>query len=448
MLIDLPEQIKTVLTALSNKGFEAYIVGGCVRDKIMGKTPFDWDVSTGAKPEEIAETFSDFKVIETGIKHGTLTVIIDKMPVEITTFRVDGTYSDNRHPDSVIFTGDLSKDLSRRDFTVNALAYSPGTGIIDCFNGVNDIKNRVMRCVGTPDERFGEDALRILRALRFASVLGFEIETETAKSLLRNKERLNNIAAERIHVELIKLLGGIDVQRILDDYRDIIFQIIPELAHTGVLYEDGKPEKGRDNFTYTTKRVGLVKNEPELRMAMLLRDIGKPLIPLSDKNSAVSLDSYTRESENIALQVLWRLKLSKRFIGEVGQIIRYHDIPLFDDPKALKKRLIKLGEPMLRKILHAKRADLLTASGCNELAVLKVDETEAELERIISGGICYTIADLKVNGSDLLDAGVSPGTNVGKILKKLFAAVISDEITNEKEALLNKVIQIIGETEK
>lgn len=438
MLIDLPEQIKTVLTALSNKGFEAYIVGGCVRDKIMGKTPFDWDVSTGAKPEEIAETFSDFKVIETGIKHGTLTVIIDKMPVEITTFRVDGTYSDNRHPDSVIFTGDLSKDLSRRDFTVNALAYSPGTGIIDCFNGVNDIKNRVMRCVGTPDERFGEDALRILRALRFASVLGFEIETETAKSLLRNKERLNNIAAERIHVELIKLLGGIDVQRILDDYRDIIFQIIPELAHTGVLYEDGKPEKGQDNFTYTTKRVGLVKNEPELRMAMLLRDIGKPVCFQLTPSGKPIFDGYAEAGAEITLKVLSRLRLSRRFTNEVTELIRRHDMDLTSDALTLKRCLSRLGEKILHNILLVQRADLLSSDSAAREDIKKLDEAELRLDTLVKNGACTSLADLAINGNDLLSLGYEPGNKIGATLERLYNKVVVGEIANTRQELIEE----------
>ena len=276
MKINLPKEVKKAIALLEAKGFVAYVVGGCVRDSVMGKEPADWDITTSAKHEQTAQSFKDYRTIETGIKHGTLTVLIDQMPLEITTFRIDGRYSDQRRPDSVSFTQDLKLDLSRRDFTVNALAYSPRTGLVDEFDGLGDIKNKVIRCVGQPDARFQEDALRILRALRFASVLDFEIEKSTAQSLFKNRALLDKISAERIQIELIKLLAGPAVERVLLYFRQVLFQIIPELSAS-----DGFDQQDTEKHIFTVYEhiahaVSRVKNEPHLRMAMLLHDVGKP----------------------------------------------------------------------------------------------------------------------------------------------------------------------------
>ncbi|MBP9988859.1 MAG: hypothetical protein KBT46_05100, partial [Ruminococcus sp.] len=232
MKTNCPDFINTAFKLLEESGFEAYAVGGCIRDSIMNKSPNDWDMTTSAKPEQIISVFSDYRTIPTGINHGTVTVLFDKNPVEITTMRIDGKYTDNRRPEKVFYTDKIEEDLSRRDFTVNAIAYNPRLGIIDPFKGCRDIKNKIITCVGNPDRRFNEDALRIIRALRFASTLSFEIEKNTADSIVKNKHLLNNIANERIRVELIKLLCGDNAEKILLDYKDIIFLIIPELSQT------------------------------------------------------------------------------------------------------------------------------------------------------------------------------------------------------------------------
>ena len=228
-MIKIPKDVQQVLNILKKNGFQAYVVGGCVRDSVMGRTPLDWDVTTNAMPDEIKKAFASFKTVDTGIQHGTVLIISGETPVETTTFRIDGSYSDNRHPDSVKFTPSLKEDLARRDFTINAMAYNEEEGIIDCFGGIDDIKNKVIRCVGDPDKRFNEDALRILRAIRFSSVLGFGIEKETQESVIKNKNLLSNIAVERIDTELTKLLCGDNVFDVLDDYLSYEeFESLPE----------------------------------------------------------------------------------------------------------------------------------------------------------------------------------------------------------------------------
>jgi tRNA nucleotidyltransferase (CCA-adding enzyme) len=436
MQINLPPQVNTVINILAAEGFKTYAVGGSVRDSIMGKVPLDWDIATQAKPAEIARAFRKHKVIETGIKHGTLTVVLDNLSMEITTFRVDGEYTDNRRPDSVEFTPDLLLDLSRRDFTINALAYSPQEGIIDGFGGADDIKNKVIRCVGNPDMRFGEDALRILRALRFASVLDFEIDEATGESILANRRLLKNIAAERIQSELVKLICGKAVERILLDYREVIFQIIPELAITSGFDQHDDKKHMFDVYEHIAHSVSIIKNEPELRMTMLLHDSGKPACFALDKDGIGSFHGHAAAGEEIALKVLNNLKFGKKFTEEVSTLVHYHDIPVFDNPKALKKWLGKLGEPLFRKFFLIKRADLLSLSPAMHERVAKVDELEKNTNRLLEEGVCLSVKDLEINGNDLINIGFPAGREVGSILERLFDAVVDERIENTREALL------------
>lgn len=283
MTMDMPKNVDIAINLLQSAGFEAYAVGGCVRDSLLGKTPNDWDITTSAKPEDMKSVFADFHCIDTGIKHGTVTVVIDGEPLEITTFRLDGEYEDNRHPKSVTFTSNLGADLGRRDFTVNAMAYSKKTGTVDLFGGQNDLKNKIIRCVGDPDRRFNEDALRILRALRFASALDFEIEEKTAQSLLKNRALLGNISEERIAKELLKLVCGKGAKRILTDFAPVLFEILPELQP---MYKNShdNPHHCYDIYEHTLIAVESINPEPTLRFAMLLHDCGKPAVKKFDEN--------------------------------------------------------------------------------------------------------------------------------------------------------------------
>ena len=434
MSITLPPQVETVIRILANEGFKSYVVGGSVRDCVIGKTPFDWDLTTQAKPAEIAQAFAKHKVIETGLKHGTLTVILDGLSMEITTFRIDGKYSDNRRPDSIEFTTDLMQDLSRRDFTMNALAYSPQEGIIDYFGGCDDLEKKTIRCVGSPNVRFGEDALRVLRALRFASVLDFDIESETAESVLSNRQLLGNVAAERKQVELVKLLCGKAVERILRDYREVVFEILPELEITnGFDPHDGESD---NLYEQSARGVALIEDEPELRMAMLLLGCGKPACFVLEKSDKGSFRGHTYAGEDIALTALQRLKFSKRFTQEVTQLIRHQDSSVFDDPKTLKRMLVKLGEALFRKLLKVKQASLLSWSLVDYDRVAEVDALETQMNRLLEQEFCFSIQDLKINGTDLIDLGLPAGRAVGNMLERLFNDVVDEKISNEKSALI------------
>ncbi len=414
-----------------------------MRDSVMGKEPADWDITTSAKPEQTAQSFKDYRTIETGIKHGTLTVLIDQMPLEITTFRIDGRYSDQRRPDSVSFTQDLKLDLSRRDFTVNALAYSPRTGLVDEFDGLGDIKNKVIRCVGQPDARFQEDALRILRALRFASVLDFEIEKSTAQSLFKNRALLDKISAERIQIELIKLLAGPAVERVLLYFRQVLFQIIPELSAS-----DGFDQQDTEKHIFTVYEhiahaVSRVKNEPHLRMAMLLHDVGKPSTFKLDENGRGSFPDHAAAGAEIALSVLKGLKFSKRFTSDVVKLVRYHDLKAFEEPHTLHRLLVRHGQAFMRDYLQIKRADLLSLSPQMAQKAKKIDELEVALNELIASDPCLELADLKLKGKDLLTLGLPPGVKVGQTLDFLFELVIDGKLENDKKALLEEAKKII-----
>ena len=436
MQIKLPPQVEHVINILSETGFQAYAVGGCVRDCLMGLEPLDWDISTAAKPADIIKVFRKHRVIETGIKHGTLTVIIDGLSMEITTFRIDGEYTDFRRPDSVEFTSDLMLDLSRRDFTMNALAYSPDEGVIDRFGGGDDIRNKIVRCVGDADARFNEDALRIIRGLRFASVLDFEIEEKTAESISANRHLLKKVAVERIQKELVKLLCGKAVERILLDYRDVIFEIIPELEITNGFDQHDDIKHIYDVYGHIAHSVSIIKDEPELRVTMLLHDSGKPACFTLDEKGTGCFHGHAAAGEEIALKVLQDLKFSKKFTEEVTHLIRYHDIPVFDNPNALKKWLSKLGEPLFRKFLLVKRADLLSLSPAMAGKAALVDELEERTNKLIKDGICLTLKDLAVKGTDLMNIGLPAGKIVGDMLERLFTDVTDEKVENAKDALL------------
>ncbi|MEI6580282.1 MAG: HD domain-containing protein [Eubacteriales bacterium] len=444
MVISLPPQVETVINILAEAGFKTYVVGGCVRDCIMGITPLDWDIATEAKPAEIAKTFIKNKVIETGIKHGTLTVVLDGLSMEITTFRIDGEYTDNRRPDSVEFTSDLMLDLSRRDFTMNALAYSPEEGVVDGFGGAEDIKNKIVRCVGNADIRFGEDALRIIRGLRFASVLDIEIEEATADSIISNCHLLKKIEAERILKELIKLICGTEVERINLDYREVLFQIIPELEVTNNFDQCDDKKHIFDVYGHIAHSVSIIKNEPELRMTMLLHDSGKPACFTLDEKGIGCFHGHAAAGEEIARKVLQDLKFSKKFTEEVTQLIHYHDIPVFENPKALKKWLGKLGEQLFRKFLLVKRADLLSLSPSMFDRVALVDELEVRMNHLLEDGFCLSVQDLKVNGTDLINIGMPAGIAVGAMLERLFDEVVEDKIKNDRSDLLEAAKGFIG----
>ena len=342
MEIKLPSDVTEILNILHTGGHEAYCVGGAVRDSLMGFTPEDWDITTSARPDETEELFKDYKTIDTGLKHGTLTVIINHKPYEITTFRIDGEYNDNRHPEEVIFTPDLKDDLARRDFTVNAIAYN-SEGIVDLYGGREDIYNSIIRTVGDPDKRFNEDGLRILRALRFASVLGFEIEHETASAIHRNRHLLKNISAERISTELSKLICGKNAFNILMEYPDVLSVFIPEIEPAVNFTQYGK-KHAYDVWEHICHTVDTIPQDKILRLTMLLHDLGKvPTHKLNEKGDSTFKNHATVGGE-MTKEILTRLKFDKKTINRVSYLVSYHD---FEPPetKVELKRHLKTKTP-------------------------------------------------------------------------------------------------------
>lgn len=437
MIICCPDYINTAIRLLENSGFNAYAVGGCIRDSVMGRTPNDWDMTTSSTPEETMKVFGNYRVIPTGIKHGTVTVIIDSNPIEITTMRIDGDYTDNRRPDSVCFTSDIIKDLARRDFTVNAMAYNHRDGLIDPFNGKEDIKTKIIRCVGNPDKRFNEDALRILRALRFASVLDFSIDDETDNSIFRNLHLINNVANERIRVELLKLLQGTGVEKILTEYKDIIFSIIPELRET-----DGLPQNNKyhiyDVWTHTVKVVSGVRNTPLLRISALLHDIGKPCCLRIDSDGTTHFKGHAEKGSDIADSILRRLKFSNKEIGEITTLILLHDDYPDGDKHKVAKYCSEYSFDILRLALELMRGDASGKSPVVRAELMKsYDKAESQINEIEASNMCLQITDLEINGNDLIKLGYH-GKDIGTVLNTLLTMVIDEKIINNKDVLIKK----------
>lgn len=446
MVIKIPPQVNRAIEILQSNGHSAYVVGGAVRDALMGKDPHDWDITTSALPEETLEAFKDFRTIETGLKHGTVTVIVDGVSLEITTYRIENGYSDNRHPDSVDFTDKVDDDLSRRDFTVNAIAYSPVNGFADPFGGQEDIKKEIIRCVGEADKRFGEDALRILRALRFSAVLGFEIDKETADSIHRNYRLLENISVERIFVELSKLLCGKDAGRILREYEDVIFFILPELEamknctqnHERHIY---------DVWGHTVAAVENIEPVPEMKFAMLFHDSGKPECKSTDEKGIDHFYSHGKVSKKIAYDTLIRLKTSAKFRNQVCNLVEYHDfLPDKISPKTYKKYIGKLGIDTVRQLFKVREADVKAQNPKfhkeslreNKIGLKTLDEIENEAP-------CFGINDLAIGGRELAATGIDPSPEMGRILQILLDEVMDKKIENTPKALIERAEQLKGE---
>ncbi len=435
MKIKMPSAVSEIIKKLEESGYEAYAVGGCIRDSIMGKEPDDWDICTSSLPEETLSCLGKENIIKNGLKHGTVTIRVDEENYEITTFRTDGEYVDNRHPESVTFVRDLKEDLSRRDFTINALAYSEQRGLQDHFNGVSDIENKIIRCVGSPDKRFGEDALRILRALRFSSVLGFDIEKNTAKSIHKNAYLLMNISKERIMSELIKILEGKNVEAVLIGYSDVIGEIVPEIKPT-IGFCQHNPHHLYDVWTHTVKVVSGVKSEKELRLAALFHDIGKPAKFTVDENGTGHFHGHPELSADIAERVLKRLKSDNKTIENVCKMIKLHDVRPFVR-KSIRRLMAKSGMELFPKLLELKRADAKAQSRDYIEETLKyIDFLEEMYNKECQENNDFTLKMLEINGNDLKNIGIKDGREIGYCLNELLMKVIDEEIDNKKEALL------------
>ncbi|MGN0457915.1 MAG: CCA tRNA nucleotidyltransferase [Eubacterium sp.] len=435
----LDENAKKLIMLLQNNGHRAYAVGGCVRDALMGIKAKDTDITTSATPEQTEKILYDngIKFVETGIKHGTVTAVVNHIPYEITTFRVEGEYNDLRHPENVCFVSDINVDLSRRDFTMNAIAYNDTDGYIDIFGGINDINSRVIKCVGNPDKRFNEDALRILRAIRFASVLGFDIDENTKQAVFNNKELLLKISAERIFTELKKLLLGDNAEKILLEYRDVIAVIIPQIKDSFDFPQNSKWHI-YDVYTHIVKSVAVAPKKDYIRLALLLHDIGKPFVKTTDENGQDHFKGHPSVSVELSKAALKQFKVSNDIFYKVIKLVKIHDKHITLKPSNIKRWLRELGEDLTLDFIDVKIADMKTHNLDLAGAELEYLEQVKELTRkIIASGEPYRISDLKINGNDLLAIGYK-GKQISDELDSLINIVSSNPEFNTREKLLNQ----------
>ncbi len=438
--INIPKGAQAVIHTLQQAGFNAYVVGGCVRDSLLGLKPKDWDVCTSASPSQIMRSFCDKRVIETGLKHGTVTIVMDDGQYEVTTFRVDGGYSDNRHPDSVRFVTNVVEDLARRDFTINAMAYNHN-GLIDPFGGREDLERGVISCVGNPDDRFGEDALRILRAMRFASVYGFSIAEETARSIHQNKDRLMNIAAERIQAELCKMLCGKGILSILLEYSDVIATIIPELEPC-IGFDQNNRFHEYTVYDHIAHSVANYEaTDVVVKMSLLLHDIGKPCCYTEDEKGG-HFYGHGVHSRDLAERALSRLRFDNKSKNDILELVLFHDAPIEPTPKAVRRWLNKVGEKQFMRLLDIRMADILAH---------RKDTQESRTDRCIALGMiankiieqnqCFKLKDLAVDGHDIMNlCDMKEGKDVGRILNEVLDAVISGSLDNERPAIIKYLI--------
>lgn len=442
MKISIPPNAKQIMDALSNSGYEAFVVGGCVRDAMLGNTPHDWDICTNASPNEMLRCFAHWHTIEVGIRHGTVAVALDGELYEVTTYRIDGEYSDNRHPDCVSFTKDLTLDLARRDFTMNAMAYNESCGVVDPFGGQTDLENGLIRCVGEPDKRFGEDALRIMRALRFASRFGFEIERQTASSVLRNAFLLSAVAAERLQTELVGILTGTYTEDILNEYRDVFAVLIPEIRPC-FDFDQHTIHHKYDVYRHITHAVGKIAAEPLLRVTMLLHDIGKPLVMTQDADGTRHFKGHQQASVELSGHILRRLRFPKAFTEDCLTLIMYHDVRFNGSKKQVKRVMRQVGAARMPLLFQVMEADYMSQSEYNRAAKRdSVQTAELQYEEIIRENECFSLKELKINGHDLKQMGISNGRQIGAILNLLLEEVVDEKIDNKKSTLLSRALEL------
>ncbi len=442
--MNLPSYIKTAIEYLNKAGFEAYAVGGCVRDSLLLKNPDDWDLCTSAKPMEICEVFKDFHVIETGLKHGTVTVRIEHNSIEITTFRTDGEYVDHRRPEKVLFVKNLKEDLSRRDFTINALCFNEKCGIVDLFDGKSDLENKIIRCVGNASKRFEEDALRILRALRFSSCLGFEIEEETSEAIFQKMHLLKEISGERIRVELLKMLCGKGVEKVLLKYRDVVAVIIPEIKAT-FDFKQNNPHHCYDVYTHIVKAVSHVQGDGNLKMVMLLHDIGKPETVSVDKKGLHHFKMHPTVSCEMAKGILNRLKFDNKSRDRILNHIFEHDNRFLAVRKSVRKFIAKYDYDFFFEHLEIRLADTLSQSEYSREGNLSdISEKKRIANDLINENAQLSMKKLEIDGRVLMNEGYPEGKLLGEILKDCFDAVVEERVLNDKTELLKYVFEKYG----
>lgn len=435
MQIQLPDKVQKIINTLEEAGYEAYAVGGCVRDSILGRKPDDWDVTTSAKPEEMKCLFP--RTVDTGIKHGTVTVLLEGEGFEVTTYRIDGVYEDGRHPTEVNFTSNLKEDLRRRDFTINAMAYNEQCGLVDLYGGLADMENRVIRCVGDARERFDEDALRMLRAVRFSAQLGFRIDGTTGEAVKALAPNLQKISAERIQAELVKLVTSPHPDYLRTAYElGITAQILPEFdlcmetpqRHKHHCYDVG------EHILHSMLGVGPDK---VLRLGMLFHDIGKPQTLTVDPDGTTHNKRHPFEGEKITRKVMRRLKFDNDTTDKVTKLVLYHDYDIAPTEAGVRRAINRMGEDIFSMIFTVRRADIAAQSDyMREEKLAKVAYIEKLYQEVLARRDAVTLKDLAISGNDLIAGGMPPGRQIGVTLSALLERVLEDPSLNTREILL------------
>lgn len=444
MSIKLPHEVGIILNELRINGFEAFVVGGCVRDSLLHRKPKDWDITTNAIPEEIISIFENacFKTIPTGIKHGTITVLTGSVPYEITTYRVDGIYVDGRRPENVKFTTSISEDLSRRDFTINAMAFNEFDGLIDPFEGQNDLLNRVIACVGNPEIRFNEDALRMLRAVRFSAELDFNIHPDTFQAILENNILINKISKERIREEFNKILLSNPYKVILMNKTGLLFHILPEFISC-IDVDQGNSYHVYNVGEHILRSVENIERNLKLRLTMLFHDIGKPQCKSIDESGKGHFYSHDRISSEIAAKWLKAMKYDSATVKRAKDLILYHDQTIGDSEKSVRKWLKKLGLDMLMELIKVKEADIKAQNPIYyDERYKKLQKIKIIIENVVRNNECFNDKNLAINGSDLIKAGFKEGREIGEILDKLLDKVIDDPQLNSKQKLMELAMKM------
>ncbi len=437
MRINLPENVNQIIHKLQKNGYEAYAVGGCIRDSLMGREPQDWDITTSASPQQVKKLFA--RTIDTGIQHGTVTVMFNHTGYEVTTYRIDGEYEDARHPKQVTFTSSLSEDLKRRDFTVNAMAYNEEAGLVDEFCGVDDLKDGVIRCVGNPKERFSEDALRMLRAVRFAAQLGFAIEPDTKAAAKELSGTIEKVSAERIQAELVKLLTSPCPEEIRTAYELKLTSVF--LPEFDVMMETGQNNKHHMYSVgeHTIHAMQEVRPDKVLRLTMLFHDIAKPACLTTDEEGHNHFKRHPEVGAAMTKEILRRLKFDNDTTERVCRLVLYHDERPQSTEQNVRRAMSRVGTELFPLLFEVKRADILAQSMYHRAEKLeKLSQYEQQYRMILEAGQCVKKSDLAINGKDLMEIGIKPGRRMGEILNRLFEQVLDEPELNTREKLLEQ----------
>lgn len=440
--IRLPDKVRLIIAQLEAAGYEAYAVGGCVRDSLLGREPSDWDVTTSAKPQQVKAVFRH--TIDTGIQHGTVTVMLDREGFEVTTYRIDGEYEDSRHPKEVVFTANLIEDLKRRDFTINAFAYNDQSGIVDAFDGMEDLDKGIIRCVGDAAERFGEDALRMLRAVRFSAQLGFTIAEDTKAAIREYAPDLKNISAERIQAELVKLLLSDHPDYMRDAYElGITGIVLPELDAAFATAQHN-PHHQYTVGEHLIQSLLHTRADKSLRIAALLHDIGKPSVRTTDEEGIDHFHGHVEVSEQMAVDILRRLKFDNDTIDKVQKYVRYHDYKPEPNARAVRRAINKIGAAYFPQVMEIRRADTLAQSSYQrEEKLERIEQIERLYAEIMEKNQCISLKTLEITGNDLIALGVPKGKRIGEILNRLLDEVLQNPENNTHEFLTEKAKELL-----